>query len=92
MLTKKYTLSNTYIPTAIIMSVHRNVLFCSYKAPLGRGGERVDFDPHAMEELEQVYVGGVAHPKEEFECPICFDQTQPQDGVILKNCLHQFCR
>lgn len=29
---------------------------------------------------------------EAFECPICEDVYYPGDGVILKTCLHHFCR
>jgi RanBP-type and C3HC4-type zinc finger-containing protein 1 len=27
-----------------------------------------------------------------FECPICFETTVPGDGMILRNCLHTFCK
>lgn len=30
--------------------------------------------------------------QEEFECPICFDEIQVGDGVVLRECLHNFCR
>lgn len=33
----------------------------------------------------------VANP-EEFECPICFTVVDALEGVILKNCLHTFCK
>ncbi|KAK3085646.1 hypothetical protein FSP39_006577 [Pinctada imbricata] len=29
---------------------------------------------------------------EEFECPICFDTIGVQEGVILRECLHSFCK
>lgn len=29
---------------------------------------------------------------EVFECSICFTDVQVGDGIILKNCLHQFCK
>lgn len=29
---------------------------------------------------------------EPFDCPICMDAYQPGDGIILKGCLHVFCR
>ncbi len=29
---------------------------------------------------------------EEFECPVCFDTVQPGSGVILRECLHKFCK
>ncbi|XP_055996388.1 ranBP-type and C3HC4-type zinc finger-containing protein 1-like isoform X2 [Ostrea edulis] len=32
---------------------------------------------------------GNTHP---FKCPICFDDILPGNGVILRECLHSFCR
>ena len=29
---------------------------------------------------------------ESIECPICFVTYGPQEGVILRDCLHMFCR
>ncbi|XP_020507311.2 ranBP-type and C3HC4-type zinc finger-containing protein 1 [Labrus bergylta] len=28
----------------------------------------------------------------ETECPICFSPLQPEEGVVLRECLHTFCR
>ncbi|XP_041671645.1 ranBP-type and C3HC4-type zinc finger-containing protein 1 [Cheilinus undulatus] len=28
----------------------------------------------------------------EAECPICFSTLQPEEGVVLRECLHTFCR
>lgn len=28
----------------------------------------------------------------EFDCPICFDTIEPGDGIVLRECLHSFCR
>ena len=30
--------------------------------------------------------------KEEFDCLICYVPTPPGEGVILRECLHQFCK
>ena len=29
---------------------------------------------------------------EEFECPICFDDYEPGEGVVLRECFHTFCK
>ena len=29
---------------------------------------------------------------DEFVCPICFDSISPGDGIILRECLHTFCK
>ena len=29
---------------------------------------------------------------EAFECPICFCDVEPGEGVRLRECLHQFCK
>jgi RanBP-type and C3HC4-type zinc finger-containing protein 1 len=42
-----------------------------------------------VEELEQ----NLAIPfREVFECPVCWLRIQPSEGVILRDCLHTFCR
>lgn len=30
--------------------------------------------------------------QEEVECPICFDTIPIGEGVVLRECLHSFCR
>lgn len=29
---------------------------------------------------------------EHFECPVCLNEYRPGDGVVLRECLHTFCR
>ena len=29
---------------------------------------------------------------ERFECVICFLEIEPGDGVVLRECLHNFCK
>ena len=29
---------------------------------------------------------------ETFECTICYLETEPGDGVVLRECLHTFCK
>lgn len=28
----------------------------------------------------------------ETDCPICFSPLEPQEGIVLRECLHTFCR
>lgn len=28
----------------------------------------------------------------ETDCPICFSTVQPGEGIVLRECLHTFCR
>ena len=30
--------------------------------------------------------------KEPFDCPICFEPCEPGEGMVLRNCLHEFCK
>lgn len=30
--------------------------------------------------------------QEEFDCGICFTPVEPEEGVVLRECLHRFCR
>ena len=30
--------------------------------------------------------------QEEFECQICYLEVEKGEGIVLRNCLHQFCR
>ena len=29
---------------------------------------------------------------EAFECPVCTEDYEPGEGVMLRECLHMFCR
>jgi len=33
----------------------------------------------------------VIESPDHFECPICFTEFQPGEGVMLRECLHTFC-
>ena len=30
--------------------------------------------------------------EEEFECPVCYEEIPPGDGLRLKSCLHMICK
>ncbi|XP_044750521.1 uncharacterized protein LOC123310898 isoform X2 [Coccinella septempunctata] len=34
----------------------------------------------------------IVHNTETFECVVCFNQVPPNEGVTLRECLHQFCK
>lgn len=43
--------------------------------------------------LENLYNSDLIENSEPFKCDICLDdEVQPNDGVILKDCLHMFCK
>lgn len=44
-----------------------------------------------LEELVALSAISTVKNVESFDCPICFSFVEKQDGVTLKNCLHQFC-
>uniref|UniRef100_A0ABD2VWZ1 RanBP-type and C3HC4-type zinc finger-containing protein 1 n=1 Tax=Trichogramma kaykai TaxID=54128 RepID=A0ABD2VWZ1_9HYME len=44
------------------------------------------------EELIHLENCGIITNKEPIECPVCFMICGPEEGVILRNCLHSFCR
>lgn len=32
------------------------------------------------------------HNEEQFECPVCFTECKSHEGVVLRECLHSFCK
>lgn len=44
------------------------------------------------EELMSLENCDVISNTEPIECPVCFMITVPNEGVILRDCLHSFCR
>ena len=43
----------------------------------------------AMEAMESM---NLVPNTDEFECPICFDDYEPGEGVVLRECFHTFCK
>ncbi|XP_028179572.1 uncharacterized protein LOC114366794 [Ostrinia furnacalis] len=43
-------------------------------------------------ELVQLEQQALVPNAEEFECEICMEQCQPGDGVVLRECVHSFCK
>lgn len=60
-------------------------LFCVMKAQLE---ERQRNYLHLLATEEQNLISNTA----ETDCPICFSPLQPGEGVVLRECLHTFCR
>uniref|UniRef100_A0A1B0D1D0 RanBP-type and C3HC4-type zinc finger-containing protein 1 n=1 Tax=Phlebotomus papatasi TaxID=29031 RepID=A0A1B0D1D0_PHLPP len=48
--------------------------------------------PNLHRELLNLDNADIVANIEAFECPICFMKFQPGEGVILRDCLHTFCR
>lgn len=42
--------------------------------------------------LMQTAQQNIVSNTEEFECVICFSTVEPGDGVLLRECLHSFCK
>ena len=42
--------------------------------------------------LQAIGQQDLAPNADQFDCPICFCATEPGEGVVLKECLHTFCR
>ncbi|XP_071824530.1 ranBP-type and C3HC4-type zinc finger-containing protein 1-like [Apostichopus japonicus] len=45
-----------------------------------------------LAQMMQVAEQDLVTNMESFECPICFTEVEPNEGVTLRECLHQFCR
>lgn len=49
-------------------------------------------DTHLYEELKNMEERvSIIHSTGQFECEICVMDTEPDDGMMLRECLHQFC-
>lgn len=45
-----------------------------------------------FQEIQQANEQAIVENNEVFECPICTDEIEVGDGLILKQCLHQICK
>lgn len=59
----------------------------------------LQYEQAQQEERERNYLRLLATDDEdlilntsETDCPICFSPLQPQEGIVLRECLHTFCR
>lgn len=47
---------------------------------------------HYLELLSLDNLNDIAVNTEAFECAVCFVEYEPTEGVVLRNCLHTFCK
>lgn len=47
---------------------------------------------HYLELLSLDNLNNIAVNTEAFECAVCFAECEPTEGVVLRNCLHTFCK
>lgn len=47
---------------------------------------------HYLELLSLDNLNDIAVNREAFECAVCFVEYEPAEGVVLRNCLHTFCK
>ena len=45
-----------------------------------------------LQALLQAEEEAIVTNDEEFECPICYTDVEPDEGVRLRGCLHLFCK
>jgi hypothetical protein len=45
-----------------------------------------------LDAYKQLEILDVIPNAETFECVVCFLEIEPGDGVVLRECLHTFCR
>ena len=45
-----------------------------------------------FQQIKQADQQAIVMNTEEFECPICTDDIEVGEGLILKQCLHQVCK
>uniref|UniRef100_A0A182S9C5 RanBP-type and C3HC4-type zinc finger-containing protein 1 n=1 Tax=Anopheles maculatus TaxID=74869 RepID=A0A182S9C5_9DIPT len=70
------------------------------KAPavrFGRNGlalpeDGAEVTPNHYTELVNLDNADLIANIEPFECPICFGAFQPYEGIVLRDCLHSFCK
>uniref|UniRef100_A0A182XKS7 RanBP-type and C3HC4-type zinc finger-containing protein 1 n=1 Tax=Anopheles quadriannulatus TaxID=34691 RepID=A0A182XKS7_ANOQN len=51
-----------------------------------------DVTPNHYTELVNLDNADLIANIEPFECPICFGAFQPYEGIVLRDCLHSFCK
>lgn len=47
--------------------------------------------PQLYKELLELEEQSLIRTTETFECQICFTEIQPNEGIMIRDCLHQFC-
>ena len=71
-------------------------LACTTDRPAHLGAEAVEAEetkaPNNLEAYKQLENLDLIPNAETFECTICYLETEPGDGVVLRECLHTFCK
>ncbi|XP_014785078.1 ranBP-type and C3HC4-type zinc finger-containing protein 1 isoform X2 [Octopus bimaculoides] len=52
---------------------------------------KIEREKHKQQLIDASKKSLVSNP-EQFNCPVCFDDIPPGDGIILQGCLHMFCK
>lgn len=63
--------------------------------PILRAARRVSQPPVNRENYELLMVldeQDAVTTTEPFKCPVCLEEYQAGQGIVLKGCLHMFCR
>lgn len=59
-------------------------------------GTRLSLSSHYLQDYAELQVlesgAGTVSNLEAFECGICFTFIEPLGGIVLRNCLHNFCK
>lgn len=65
----------------------------SYEQPNKVDAEPIKKPANLYEELLQLEeTGGIVKSIESFDCEICMETIEMKDGMILRNCLHRYCK
>lgn len=69
-------------------AVYLNLCCACYSVIKAQRMEREENYLHLLATEEQNLIPNA----NEADCPICFSNLQPGEGIVLRECLHTFCR
>lgn len=82
--------SRYFMPNELVVTVHMFGLVLQYQL-MEKAREAKEARENYLQYLDTDAGEAVANT-EEFECSICYAPTLPGDGLVLRGCLHQFCK